>query len=161
MQNSWKNILPLILTIAVIIIIALAGYLYLYGPKPTGKNIPPTTQPQQKAVYIDSISVQDQKVDTNIIIISEVVLTKPGFVLIQKVNIDGGFGGIIGNSLILSASTHRNVQFMPYKGFELKTGDQVVASLRYDDGDGTYGNADVGLVTKNQQGEVQQRFTIQ
>lgn len=160
MQYSWKNILPLILAIAVIIIIAFAGYLYLYGPKPTGKNIPPTTQPQQKAVYIDSISVQDQKADTNIII-SEVVLTKPGFVLIQKVNADGGFGAIIGNSLILSASTHRNVQFMLYKGSELKTGDQVVASLRYDDGDGTYGSADVDLVVKNQQGEVQQRFTIQ
>ncbi|MCH8049123.1 hypothetical protein IH979_00185 [Patescibacteria group bacterium] len=116
-----KKALIIILLIAVAIIVVIV----LTTPPP-----PPTTA---------SLTVSDQELVGNEVVIDAFDLDQPGYVVIHK-DVDGAPGPVIGNSDFIQAGSYKNVRVK----FDVsEAGEGIFAMLHYDDdGDEEYGFPD-------------------
>ncbi len=81
-----------------------------------------------------SISVKDQKVKNGEIVIPELYLDKPGYIVIHKQQ-DGSVGPVIGNSDLLQSGESMNESVAINT---TQATDTIYGMLHYDDGDGEY-----------------------
>ena len=123
-----KNYLLILGMISIFLISACAQQ-----PEP----VQPTTQPaviepaEQVAETKPSITVNEQKVEGDNVVIARLFLDKPGYIVIHKV-VDGKPGAVIGNSELLDGeNSNINVKVANYE-------NELIAMLHYDDGDGNY-----------------------
>lgn len=80
-------------------------------------------------------------------VVSMVVLAEPGYVVIHETNENGGPGAILGASAFLPAGTSNSVEIELSRAS--KDGEQLVAMLHTDNGDGEFGAADDTPVSEN------------
>lgn len=109
---------------------------------PNGTN--DTTAGQQNSVVLGEVE------GGNIITVSQATLTKPGYVVLYRVN-SNGEGAVAANSELLSVGTHSNVQIqLDSPAVERQA---IVAVLHEDDGDETfeYPESDMYLVNADAQ----------
>jgi len=125
-----KKYLILIGIISLAIITACAQQ-----PQPAQPTAP---VPAPKEIVVETkepfITVDEQKVENDVVNIARLYLDKSGYVVIHKVA-DGKPGAVIGNSEIIREGTYTNVGV---KISEYENENDLIAMLHYDDGDNTY-----------------------
>ena len=116
---------------------------------------PPVMQPVQEAEGPE-ITVQSQAITDGMVLVEDVNLDKPGYVVIHKVA-GSSPGAVIGNSALLNGEAH-DVE-VKVSGYENEK--ELIAMLHYDDGDNAYGfpQDEDNPVTANGQ-VVMQKFSI-
>lgn len=115
----------------------------------------PPVQPVQEAEGPE-IAVQNQAIENSMVVIEDVNLDKPGYVVIHKI-VNSAPGAVIGNSALLDGEAH-DVE-VKVSGYENEK--ELLAMLHYDDGDNVYGfpQDEDNPVTANGQ-VVMQKFSI-
>jgi len=102
-----------------------------------------------------SITVDEQKVENENVVVTRLFLDKPGYVVIHKVA-DGKPGPVIGNSEILNGvNSNVNVEISDYENE-----NELIAMLHYDDGDGSYEFPGDDIPTTSDGNVVLQKFTL-
>ncbi|GEM_PF-2581177 len=115
---------------------------------------PPIVEPPPQ-VFL-SISVSNQTLQNDSVLISSLFLDQPGFVVIHRVAEGGGAGSVIGNSALLNMGETPNVT-VPVTGITDTT--ELIAMLHYDNGDGAYTTIDEGTPATTDGTVVQEQFT--
>lgn len=133
-------LVPLLITFLVIIGVTFLGF-YLSGYF--------NNQDPKNFIKIDD----NQQASIPKLIVNEVTLSKPGFIIVRKLN-DGKIGSVIGNSKYINAGTSKDITIQIYLSGSLIPGDTALVHLVYDDGNHTFGKEDVDKLVTDKSGKV-------
>ncbi len=119
-----KKVTNIVILIA-IVAVAIGALFYL---------VYPSSEPIPISEALISISVSNQAVFDDKVLIDVLFLDKPGYVVIHKVTEEGKPGMVIGNSGLLNGLNQK----VPVTITDWRDETGLFAMLHYDDGDGTY-----------------------
>lgn len=158
--------------IGVVVLVVLAGLLYVvFANKDDATQNGIANDDASQNTLTSGTDTQDETVDVSntttivapqntvslgevepgmIVTVAQAKLTKPGYVVLYRIN-SNGEGSVAGNSDLLASGTHSNIAIQ----LESTAVDRqaIVAVLHEDDGDGEfeYPDADAYLVNDNDQ----------
>lgn len=147
-QGLFLNTILFVILSGVTILLSNEGSFRASGLALTNSISNPTsvltTAPASQVPSINIVSVKDQKLDAGIVV-NEVKMTDPGFLLIRKTSTNGAPDEIVGKSAYLEAGVYNNLQVSFYTGAnkpKLATGNVLAITLVRDDGNEDFDEID-------------------
>ena len=150
-----KNYLLIFGIISIFLISACSQQPEPVQTAPQPSIITPAPTDQVVVETKPSITVNEQKVKNDNIVVTRLFLDKPGYIVIHKV-VDGKPGSVIGNSKLLEG-VNSNVDV---KVLDYENENELIAMLHYDDGDGNYEFPGDDAPTKVDEAVVLQKFIL-
>lgn len=140
-----KALLFLVVTI-LLVAAGSVGYIVLSGKlsspsdivenDPNSPVVEPGEEPASGLIIGGNAVLAADQVPGTTALVTLAVLENPGYVVIHRVDDDGKPGQIIGNSELLQAGEHKNIEIALSEDAE--EGNEFFAMLHSDDGNGTY-----------------------